>query len=153
MPRYSVTCTKPVLDYLTATVEVDADTPEQAEDLALTMAGDKDLYEFSHCGDSLEAITCEVTQIALPTPLADASAAHQQPRSAVPYRAICEHYGWRWYDDHATIEAWCGDRWGIAHAPTVDGRERHNDSVYATWVECWQEAIPDHLKWHLPHTP
>lgn len=56
-------------------------------------------------------------------------------------RALCIAAGWRWYDDSDVLEGWTGERWGIAHAPTVDGRERHNDSVYATWRECWREAL------------
>lgn len=61
MPKYSVTLMKPVKDVLRADVEVEADTPEEAENKAIEIAGEQDLYAFYACGDCTDPIEAEVT--------------------------------------------------------------------------------------------
>jgi hypothetical protein len=63
------------------------------------------------------------------------------PVKCTDYRALCNAAGWFEYADSDTLQNICGDRAGIAHAATLQGDAAHNDSVYATWRDCYWEAI------------
>lgn len=63
------------------------------------------------------------------------------PEDEEVFRILCEAKGWRMLRDDARLLPICGDDWGIAHVPTLEGRERHNDSIYGTWALCYREAI------------
>lgn len=53
----------------------------------------------------------------------------------------CRAAGWDFVADSDLIEAWCGDRSGVVHLPTLLGWDHHNDSVYETFAACLDEAI------------
>lgn len=57
------------------------------------------------------------------------------------YQLLCASAGWRLITDSDQMHALCGDRDGIVHLATFEGRASHNDSVYASWLACYWEAI------------
>lgn len=52
MPKYEVECYRTVCDILRQTVEVDADSVEEAEAKGLKLAQEKDEWLFWQCGDT-----------------------------------------------------------------------------------------------------
>lgn len=65
----------------------------------------------------------------------------REARATDQHRATCEAYGWAYVADSDWIEGICGERDGIVHLPTLEGRERHNDTVFETWAACYDEAV------------
>ena len=55
-------------------------------------------------------------------------------------QSVCEALGYGYVTDSDWIETVCGERDGIVHLATHDGREHHNDTVYATWDACYDEV-------------
>ena len=62
MPKYNVTIVKPVLDYLRATVEIEAATEQEALEVAEAQEGDIE-FEYFASGGTLESTTYEAEEI------------------------------------------------------------------------------------------
>lgn len=66
-----------------------------------------------------------------------------EPRGPKKARNWCLANGWAFVTDSDVLEAICGEREGIAHVATIDGRDCISDSVYGDWAACYAENGPE----------
>lgn len=59
----------------------------------------------------------------------------------IDFQAECQSRGWRFVLDSDELEQICGERSGICHFDTIFGQSNHNDSIFDTWRDCFNEVI------------